>query len=139
MKRIPSRSAVISFFSLGVLALVCAAAGLFNPPAQAQPSAPYKAYKGDYSSIPATSQEIPAAAAAGTVSPAPATPVPETAPYLVRATAGGIGIFRAGESAPLRRLSLDLVSLPADDRRLLEAGIPAESLARAREILEDYR
>lgn len=143
MKRTTSLSVLISFFAVGLLVLVCAGAMLLKPALALQQTAARKTYKDDYSSIPATSQETPTgsvgerAAAASFVTEA--APSPSPTGYVVRAAADGIAVFRAGEDTPLRTLPLDLEALPEADRQLLEEGIPAKSLAEARQILEDYR
>ena len=59
--------------------------------------------------------------------------------YTVKEHRGRIAVFKAGNEAP--ELILDGVAvrdLPSYDRELLKNGIPAESEAELRRILEDY-
>ncbi len=135
----------LSWIPAGVLGIVCAVGWAFTPARGTQTDAPVKSYRVNYSSNPATSQEIPAGAApttasspaSGAAGPAPSpTPAPER--FLVRSVPEGVALFREGDPLPLRTLKLDTSALPPADRRLLEEGIPAATLARAREILEDY-
>ena len=58
--------------------------------------------------------------------------------YVVRAHEGRIAVFEGSGSAPLYTIDTPLSRLPESDRLLLEEGIPAESIADAYRIIEDY-
>ncbi len=84
-----------------------------------------------YSNANATaSQETASFGGIGTTSSPPA--------YVVRSYEGEIGIFRGQSETPEQVLSVPVDSLPATDRLLLQAGIPAQNEGELRRILEDY-
>lgn len=58
--------------------------------------------------------------------------------YTVRAFEGEIGVFKGGADTPFEVYAVDVDTLPAADRFLLNAGIPAENRQEVRRILEDY-
>lgn len=59
-------------------------------------------------------------------------------PYAVRAWGERIAVFREGDPVPLHTIDTPLSRLPEADRRLLQKGIPAETLPAALKIIEDY-
>ena len=58
--------------------------------------------------------------------------------YTVRAFEGEIGVFKGDAATPLEVYAVNVDTLPAADRFLLNAGIPAENRQEVRRILEDY-
>lgn len=58
--------------------------------------------------------------------------------YTVRAYHGKIAVFEAGSSEPIKITDTDIRILPQADKKLLETGIPADSLSDISKILEDY-
>lgn len=51
---------------------------------------------------------------------------------------GNIALFKEGQAEPENVLDYPVSQLPAEDRKLLEAGIHVDSLHEARAVLEDY-
>lgn len=58
--------------------------------------------------------------------------------YIVRSHEDRIAVFQNGSDTPLYTVDTPLTHLPESDRLLLEEGIPAESIADAYRIIEDY-
>lgn len=58
--------------------------------------------------------------------------------YLVREYQGHIGVFENDNPVPIRELDTLVSTLPSSDRALLTKGIPAETEAQLRSLLEDY-
>lgn len=58
--------------------------------------------------------------------------------YTIRSCGDCIGIFAPGSDTPLRIISVDPASLPADARKLLDAGITVESREELLLLIEDY-
>lgn len=58
--------------------------------------------------------------------------------FLVTIYRGGIGVFQPGKSVPVLTRHTEVYLLPEEDIELLRAGIWAQDLTQAKEILEDY-
>ena len=67
------------------------------------------------------------------------TPTPTAEKFIVTVYDGKISVFKDGENVPEIVLDFPVSTLPEEDYDLLIAGIPANSLRHARQILEDYR
>ena len=59
-------------------------------------------------------------------------------PYRITIYQGKIGVFQKGETEPCLTADVDVYLLPKEDVDLLRAGINAENLKEAKQILEDY-
>ena len=124
---------VLLLVTVGAL-IVCAAAFSFKRAAQAASVGPEPVVTDHYTPKQAASQETPAP---GKASPSP-SPQEEPAGYVVALRNGKICAYKQGQAGPVLISSAEPAHLPPGDLELLQAGIPAGSLAEARAILEDY-
>ena len=124
---------VLLLVTTGAL-VVCAAAFSFKRAAQGPNVKPQAVVTEHYTPKQAASQETPA--------PEKATAAEEAAPriqeYHVGIYKGRVGVFQAGKGTPVLLSETLAHRLPQGDIDLLQKGIPADSLAEARAILEDY-
>ena len=124
---------VLLLVTTGAL-VVCAAAFSFKRAAQGQNVKPQAVVTEHYTPKQAASQETPA--------PEKAAAAEETTPrikeYHVGIYKGRVGVFQAGKGTPVLLSETLAHRLPQGDIDLLQKGIPADSLAEARAILEDY-
>ncbi len=58
--------------------------------------------------------------------------------YTVKEYEGEIGVFHNEETAPYRRLDVNVSSLPEADQELLKEGIKVYSTEKLKSIIEDY-
>ena len=124
---------VLLLVAVGAL-LVCAASFGIKQAALAASPKPQAVVTDHYTPKQAASQETPAPQKASSAPPLSSA----GERYVVALRDGEIGVYPVEGGPPVLTSPIQAYLLPQGDLELLRKGIPAESLAEARAVLEDY-
>lgn len=126
---------VLSIITMISLVTCVAAISLKNNSTVVTQGNPDKDVSSYYTPKPSSSQESRASSLPSSSSRTSPEPAEE---YLITVYEGKVAVFKKGSTKPALISDVSASQLPEADLALLKKGIEAETLTKARAILEDY-